>query len=134
TRAGREGDSLVVESPSGVGVRWQGPASVDGRPWPVQDGERVWLPPGKHVVAAAAAAPPARALDFTGDLESAASHPDNMELAYSSESRAFAKLDREPLSLTVDGSAAPVEFTSSGSTYMVRLPRGRHNVVLAFRP
>jgi hypothetical protein len=134
TRADIEGDSLVVESPSGVGVRWQGHASVDGRPWPVQDGERVWLPPGKHVVANAGAAPPARALDFTGDLESAASHPASIELTYSSESRAFAKLDSEPLSLTVDGSAAPVEFTSSGSAYMVRLPRGRHNVVLAFRP
>ncbi len=43
-RAERVGGKLVVESDAGVGVAWSGPAIVDGRPWPVEDGRTLWLP------------------------------------------------------------------------------------------
>lgn len=134
TRAESSGDGLSIETPYGVGVRWAGPASLDGHPWPVQDGERIWLPPGKHTIAPTGAAPAARVLDFNGDLESATADGNHLELTYSSDSRAFAKLDREPVSLLVDGSAAPLEFTPVDTAYMVRLPRGQHRIAIAVKP
>ncbi len=40
----RDGRSITVTSKYPVGVRWTGPATVNGRVWPVHDAETVWLP------------------------------------------------------------------------------------------
>ena len=40
----RDGGSITVTSKYPVGVRWTGPATVNGRVWPVHDAETVWLP------------------------------------------------------------------------------------------
>ena len=127
----RKGDALVVASPRGVGVRWEGPAAVDGRPWPVRDRERVWLPPGEHTLTPAASSPAASVLDFTGTIESAASVPDGVELVYSSGARALATLDRKPARLTLDGHEASLDLIGEvGGAWVIRLPRGRHNAVV----
>jgi hypothetical protein len=50
SRFDRNGTKATVDSPHMVGVAWQGDALVDGRPWPVSDGNTVWLPAGPHTL------------------------------------------------------------------------------------
>src|SRR6202163_1283332 len=66
-RAVNANGKLVVESRRGVGLPWNGPALVDGKPWPFASDSVVWLVPGAHVVQPApGGAPPIRVLDFNG--------------------------------------------------------------------
>ena len=130
-RVERRGDALVIASPRGVGVRWEGPALVDGRLWPVRDRERVWLPPGEHTLTPAQAEPAASVLDFTGTIESAASLADGIELVYSSGARALAILDRKPVRLTLDGREETLDMIGEvDGAWVVRLPRGRHTAAV----
>ena len=73
---------VVVDSPHGLGIRWQGAALLDGRLWPAGDGETLWIPAGRHTLEPASGDPPARLLDFTGELTGAASRPGGLEFAY----------------------------------------------------
>ena len=66
----RSPDKLIVEGQSGLGVRWAGGAKVNGRVWPIGDGNTVWLPAGSFVVEPADL-PRQRVLDFNGELRSA---------------------------------------------------------------
>ena len=127
TRCEPSGDGLLVESPHGVGVRWQGPVSLDGQSWPVRDDAIVWVPAGSHLLEPSAGQPPARVLDFNGDLESAAIRPGGIELVYTSESRALVKLDRRPVRLTVDGRSVSPELMGED---VLQLPRGKHTVLV----
>ena len=130
-RVKRRGEGLMVSSPRGVGVRWSGPAAVDGRPWPVHDRERVWLPPGEHVITPAGVAAGAAVLDFTGTIESAASTGSGIELEYTSEARAIATLDRKPVRLTLDGQDAALDLIGEvDGAWVLRLPRGRHSAIV----
>jgi hypothetical protein len=125
------GPRLTVESPQGVGVVWKGPARVDGRVWPASDGEVVWLPAGAHTVEPAKTAPPARILDFNGNLESASATAHGLEFGYVAPSRAVAALDRKPLRQQIDGAPAPLEFANAdGPPFVVIFPRGQHLVEL----
>jgi hypothetical protein len=117
----------LIESPYGVGVRWPGPVTLDKQNWPVRDAERVWVPAGKHILRPATAALPALVTDFTGNLENATIRPDGVEIAYTSQSRAFAKLNRKPDRLVVDGKEANLEVSGE---YVVRLPRGKHTALI----
>jgi hypothetical protein len=123
SRAEASGDGMLVESPYGVGVRWPGPVTVDGQPWPVRDATRAWLPPGRHVIRPCAETAPVLATDFNGTLTSATALPDGIELSYVSNSRAFIRLDRKPVRLLVDGQEALLE---ASATDVVQLPRGAH--------
>ncbi len=122
------GKKLVVDSPYGVGIPWKGGATVDGKPWPVQDANTLWLPSGAHAVEAAAARPPGmRILDFNGTLTSArATARGTVELSYQSSSRAIAKLSRRAARVTIDGFPAPPGILAAGDILL--LPRGRHLV------
>ncbi len=127
----RIGSKLVVDTPHGLGVPWNGPALVDGKLWPVQDANVVWLPPGTHALEAAPAPPAARILDFNGNLKSARSAVRGaIELSYQSSSRALAILDRKPNRLEIDGAEKKVEVLSSGRNYSLSLPRGQHLVTI----
>ncbi len=123
TRCEPSGDGLLIESPSGVGVRWPGPVTLDGKPWPVRDSARVWLPPGRHLIRPSAERTPVLATDFNGTLRGAEVNSDGIEISYASDSRAFVRLDRRPVRLLVDGQEAPLR---TNATYVVHLPRGRH--------
>jgi hypothetical protein len=128
-RLEQTGPRLAVESRHGVGVVWKGAVLVDGRAWPAGDGEMVWLPAGAHTVEPAGAAPPARILDFNGDLESASATARGLEFGYAAASRAVVKLDRKPVRQQIDGAPAPIEFASAGGApFVVMLPRGKHLV------
>ena len=134
SRCERQEDSLIIESPHGAGIRWQGPVTLDGSPWPVRDRERVWIPAGKHVLAPASAGPSALLLDFNGVLRTAASLPEGIALAYSASSRALAAFDRKPLQLVLDGQESKLEpIWLDGPEYVIRLPRGEHKALVMFR-
>lgn len=126
TRYEKQGDAIAIDSPYGVGVHWEGPVSLDGRPWPARDCDHVWVPPGKHLLAPAATEPRASLVDFNGVLESAASLPDGIELDYTSRSRAMATFDRKPVRLRLDGQPAKLDLLDN----VLRLPPGRHKAVI----
>jgi hypothetical protein len=118
-----DGDGLVIDSPYGIGVRWSGPASLDGHPWPVGDSEQVWIPAGKHTLKPDTSEPNLRVLDFNGTLEDAAVRQDGVEVSYTSQSRALMKLNRTPTQLLVDGKEAKLDLAGDK---VVLLPRGKH--------
>src|ERR1039458_3344515 len=97
---------------------------VDGAPWPVADGETVWLPAGAHSLEPAAGAPGPHLLRLTADLESArAVDATTIEFSYQSTARAIAILDRAPLEVQIDGSGEPLQ---SAGPKTIFLPRGQH--------
>jgi hypothetical protein len=127
----RQGDSLRIDSPYGVGIRWQGPATLDGRPWPARDHDLLWAPPGEHQLAPAAAEPRVSLLDFNGVLQTAAILPDGIELSYTARARALATFDRQPTRLLLDGAPSALDLlTPSGPPYVLRLPPGSHIAVV----
>jgi hypothetical protein len=128
TRVEKIGPKLVVESPFGVGVPWDGPALVDGRPWPVRSDRLVWLPAGAHAIEPGPPGAAPRILDFNGDLQSARYGPNgSLELAYRSQARAFAVLDRPPVRVEVDGVEMQPDLCGPN---VVVLPRGQHLVTI----
>ncbi len=126
--SGDKGDKLIVESRTGVGAIWSGPALVDGRPWPVASDTVVWLAPGAHSIQPAAVKPVLRLLDLNAELHSASAVPGGIEFAYRSSARALAYFETPPASFQIDGADAhPIML---GNVAM--LPRGQH-VVTAIR-
>jgi hypothetical protein len=138
-RAQQSNGKLVIESRRGVGVPWNGPVRVDGKPWPfvgnITLGEEgnsmsvVWLPKGIHTIEtanqeAANQIAPFRVLDFNGDLKSASVTDAGIEFAYENNARAMAVLDRIPARLEIDG--APVTPVLLGPVLL--LPKGQHLV------
>jgi hypothetical protein len=128
TRLEQIGPKLAIDSKRGVGVPWQGPALVDGRPWPVRDETTVWLPPGAHAIEPGGKSTPAHMTDFNGTLQSATATANGFEFAYQSASRALAKLDRIPRTLQIDGDETKPEFLDN----ILTLPRGQHIISLTF--
>jgi hypothetical protein len=124
----RSGGKVSVDCPPGFGMRWEGPVSVDGAPWPVQNRETVWLPVGKHVVEPGSAEVPLRILSFNGTLLQAKWTGSAVEFEYQSDSRAAALLDQVPGGVRVDGKEALILTAADHTTLL--LPRGRHNVVI----
>ena len=118
---------LVIESRRGTGVPWQGPALVDGKPWPVLNGKTLWLPRGPHSIEPSPKPAALRILDFNGDLKSAKVTAAGIEFAYQSSARAMATLERAPTKLEIDGLEAKPEMTGN----VLVLPRGQHLVTLA---
>jgi hypothetical protein len=84
------GGELEIESPRPVSVAWQGCALVDGRPWPVQDGERVLVAAGKHKLSPCRELPPQRLADFNGELIDARIVGGRIRVKYEGRSRAIA--------------------------------------------
>jgi hypothetical protein len=132
-RLEKVGSKWTVESPGGVGICWTGAAVVDGKPWPLTDGATVWVPAGVHTVEAAAGRAEARILDFNGDLRSAEILPrGELEVAYSSSSRAIAILEKRPSTLELDGEEIALELLASGPKWALLLPRGKHSAKIRF--
>ncbi|HEX3748695.1 MAG TPA: hypothetical protein VHW09_32430 [Bryobacteraceae bacterium] len=128
TRIERVGGKTVVESANGVGLPWKGPAIVDDLPWPVADGDTIWLPPGAHSVEAAKEGVGLHVLRLNADLREARSTgPNGVEFFYESSARAIAVFDRRPCKLTVDGTEQAIEFAGPDT---ILLPRGQHVVTI----
>ncbi len=125
-------NATIVESKYGAGVRFEGPALVDGKPWPIASDSTVWLPAGAHVLARApstATAPGIRVANLNAELRSATVlSGGSIEFAYESGSRATAILSAAPGLVEIDGErVSPVLF---GERVLV-LPRGQHVVTLS---
>ncbi len=123
---------LVIESPRGVGIPWQGAAMVNGRLWPVADERTLWLPPGPVAIEPATAALPLRVLDFNGELQMAAVRGGAVDLAYASAGRAIAVLDVRPATVEIDGVEVTLPILDGGpGRYAMLLPRGQHLVTFS---
>jgi hypothetical protein len=126
TRIEKAGARTVVESPSGVGLPWKGPAMVDGVAWPVADAEVVWLPAGAHSVEPAPPFTAPRVLFLNGDLRAArVLDAGTSEFSYRSSTRALAIVDRPVAVLEIDGAPEPPPQSRT-----LLLPRGQHVVTL----
>ncbi len=130
TRVEKIGSRMVVESATGVGVPWKGPAMVDGLPWPAADAETVWLPAGAHLVEGASAALKLHLVRLNGDLKGARSTGDSMEFSYRSSARAIAVLDALPRRMQIDGVEVVPQFAGAMT---ILLPRGQHVVTTAIQ-
>ena len=104
------------------------PGAGGRTPWPVRDSKLVWLPAGPHAIEPASRDTAAHLTDFNGTLQSATATAQGFEFSYKSNSRAFAKLDRTPTRMEVDGAETALSFLDS----TLVLPRGQHIVTLAF--
>lgn len=128
SRLERPDGSMIVDSPFGTGVKWSGPALVDGKPWPVVDASgTVWLPPGAHVLTAAPRATELRVERLNADLKSASVTGSTVQFAYQSTARATAILSHRPKVLEVDGEE--IEPQWFGDLTLV-LSRGQHIVTM----
>ena len=119
---------MTIDCPPGFGIRWNGPVAVDGEAWPLQSGDTVWLPVGKHTVTRGGATTPLHIVGFNGTLLRARWTGFTAELEYESESRAAALVDQSPGGAWVDGKEALT--LQAGSHVTLLLPRGRHKVVI----
>jgi hypothetical protein len=128
TRIDKVGSKTVVESANGFGLPWKGPAIVDDLPWPVSDGETLWLPPGAHAVEAAKDTPGLRVVSLNAELRDARRVSSNsVEFSYESAARAIAILDRRPSKLTLDGAEERMDLAGPNT---ILLPRGQHVVTI----
>jgi hypothetical protein len=124
----RNGESLIVDARQPVGVTWNGPALVNGRPWPVTDGSTLWLPAGRHKISGAEAYPGVRVSYFNGDLLSADTSASGAEFEYRSKSRAIALFEDWPAHIYVDGAPMETAVMEATDHWAVLLPQGRHMV------
>jgi hypothetical protein len=138
-KAEQNGSRMVIESHNGVGVPWQGPALVNGHPWPVHSDTMLWLPAGPNVIEPAPAAsvpkdPSLRMVDFNGDLGSASVVTNGLRFTYESSARALAVLNARPKKFEIDGAPhEPALFPTllpAGPNFVLTLPRGHHVVQL----
>lgn len=124
-------DELVVDSPRVIRVAWSGPAEMDGRPWPIQDAKSLLIPAGHHEITVAINDPSVKLADFSGNIQTAISSSEGVELSYTSATRTIAVFGSPVASVDVDGTP----FWNAGSAQdhtSVLLPAGEH--VVDFHP
>jgi len=127
-RLERKDGAVIVDSPRGAGLRWPGAALVDGRPWPVSDGETVWLAPGRHRIERAQENPPLVLLDLAADLIAAGVVSGGLEFTYDSLGRTLALFNKKPARFFLDGKPAQIEIRPYSAPAAAVLPAGRHTV------
>lgn len=140
TRLHRDGDAVIVESRFPVGLRWRGPALVNGRTWAAREGterqpgpdatetDTLWLPAGRHRVEPGEHSPGLVLQHLTGTLQQVRSSAGKLELHYNSASRAVAVFSAAPARLWIDEQVTPVETWRGASGHSLFLPAGEHLV------
>ncbi len=128
TRIEKMGPKTIVDSASGVGLPWKGPAMVDGQLWPAADEDTVWLPAGPHSIEPTDQPCGARLVRLNADLKTArAVNATTVEFSYQTTARAIAILDRPPRRTEIDGAEEPLERAGPNT---ILLPRGQHVVTI----
>ncbi len=124
-RATAEGEMEIVAAEP-TRVAWHGPAELDGKLWPVQNSDFLLAPAGRHQLRPGVARSPLVLTDFNGEIRSAMTNNKQVDVAYTSRSRAVAILESPVLSIEVDG--APLQRQDPGDKHCVMLPAGQHVV------
>jgi hypothetical protein len=123
---GRSTVSVTAPSPS------DGRLSVDGIAWPATAGHAL-VPAGNHVLAWKPGKPVGPGLvSFTGELGTASVSADSIAFSYDTRPDGLAVVDRKPVSLSVDGTAAKLAAIDGPAGWVVRVPGGNHKVVVSF--
>lgn len=125
----RLADELRIENQDPVRIPWRGPAELDGRPWPVQDGAAVLVASGKHVLRPGIAQPSFSISDFNGDLRGASATGSELNFSYHSRGRAIAILPGAMGKVEVDGVETQAPGMVNGVTSLM-LPAGQHVVAV----
>jgi hypothetical protein len=121
------GGAEDVDATECARITWHGPASVDGKTWPVRTDQAVIMPIGKHRLTAGSKAAPVELSDFNGELRTASVSADRTDLAYVSRSRAVATLASKISMIEVDGTPFWRAGTDVSPSSFV-LPAGQHLV------
>lgn len=119
------GGVFKVEAAEDTRIAWSGPVTLDGKPWPVENGKSVLTPAGKHTLEATATRPAVSIADFNGEIRTAAAASDRADLSYTSRSRAVAVLGSPASSIELDGSPFSKNAAAGAS---ILLPAGQHLV------
>ncbi len=119
-------DEVLVEALRPTRVAWQGPAEIDGRLWPVGDGNWLLVPSGRHQITPAVKPADIGLRDFNGEIRSAVSSLGRTEIAYASRTRAIAVLAKPVPWIEVDG----VRLKDDPCGDSVLLPAGEHVLTL----
>lgn len=108
---------------------------VDDVPWPSGAGVAL-ISKGEHQLRWFAC--PSRGpalLRLTGELGNASVEADALSVAYDSHGHAFAVIDRQPVSLQVDGLETPLTvMPNPGGGYTISLPTGTHTARIVTAP
>jgi tetratricopeptide (TPR) repeat protein len=124
----KEDGRILVDSPHGVGVYWEGEVLIDGKAWPATNGHCVWVPPGPHVIEGSFSSPYTRIVDFNGELKDASCLPNGVAFGYVSSSKAFVTLDKKPRRILLDRMEVVPRVLGSEGRFVLELPRGAHEV------
>jgi hypothetical protein len=130
-RVAADGTVIDVESPFSVWV--SGPAdtrsaTVDGAPWPLVDGSRVLVVPGRHRVEFSPAQQPVVAVrSCSCDIGAAHYAGSDVLVYYSAPSRAWLTLSH-PVGKVIVDSAVVATTPAGGDAVAVALPAGGHTV------
>jgi len=122
--------ALVVEAEKPFGVRWSGPALVDGRPWPLADRETVWLPRGRFQISKATLPPPGRILRLNAEPLDARIADRSSIVRYRSKAAAPILVDRGPKRTLIDGEPSDAGWRQGREHWSGRLPRGEHELTI----
>ncbi len=95
---------VSITSASDIQLAWTAAgALVDGKPWPLLNGNAVLLPAGSHVVQPSAKQRSICIFDLNATLKTASIEGERVRFRYSSDSRAIVRFDRRPAQMEVDG-------------------------------
>ncbi len=121
-------DELEVNATELTRVMWQGPVEVDGKVWPLRNSNSVMTPAGRHLLRPGTGQPCVTLSDFNGDVQSAVSSSDRIDVSYTGRSRAIA-IAASPVSLVeVDGAVLWRSGGGGEPLHSILLPAGQHVV------
>jgi tetratricopeptide (TPR) repeat protein len=123
-------DAIEIDSPEQTRLVWEGPAAMDGQPWPVQDDHYLLVPSGHHRITGSAEETPLKLTDFNGQIQSATVSKAEVDIAYRSQTRALVAFDKHVAAIELDG--APFWKAGETSPMQAVLPAGQH--LLTFIP
>jgi len=131
--------SYRISSPSSVTLDLQTDgrlAIVDGEPRTAVSPGKFLIPAGTHVVRTDVTDPKmfsmqpfhASLVSITGNLLYAREQERGVDFGYDARSRCLVTLTHAPVSLLMDGRAAPLQVLKGNNRYAVMLPPGKHDV------
>lgn len=116
-------DELDVQAAAPTRIAWRGPVAIDGKTWPIQNSAFVLAPEGKHRISTAFDQPAIRIRDFNGNVRSALSAKERVDVSYESRTRAIVLLDSPAAAVELDGS-----IYGKNKQGALMLPSGQHVV------